>query len=104
MKNHELWFGTAYRRGGFCHAPPRPLRGTSPSPREVFDRATFPTPHNWHIIETNGNIQVTSRESVLAPSWMYEGTYSLETQDRTRALLLTSGLISADGQLRPLKT
>ena len=22
-------------------APPRPLRGTSPSPREVFDRATF---------------------------------------------------------------
>ena len=97
MKNHELWFGTAYRRGVFCHAPPRPLRGTSP-------RATFPTPHNRHIIETNGNIQVTSRESVLATSWMYEGTYSLETQDRTRALLLTSGLISADGQLRPLKT
>ena len=47
---------------------------------------------------------MTSRESVLAPSWMYEGTYSLETQDRTRALLLTSGLISADGQLRPSKT
>ena len=28
-------------RRGFCHAPPRPQRGTSPSPREVFDRATF---------------------------------------------------------------
>ena len=27
--------------GGLCHAPPRPQRGTSPSPREVFDRATF---------------------------------------------------------------
>ena len=74
-----------------------PLAGDKP-PRYI------PTPHNRHIIETNGNIQVTSRESVLAPSWMYEGTYSLETQDRTRALLLTSGLISADGQLRPLKT
>ena len=37
----ELWFGTANLRGGFCHAPPRPQRGTSPSPREVFDRATF---------------------------------------------------------------
>ncbi len=37
----ELWFGTANWRGGFCHAPPRPQRGTSPSPRVVFDRATF---------------------------------------------------------------
>ena len=37
----ELWFGIANWRGGFCHAPPRPQRGTSPSPREVFDRATF---------------------------------------------------------------
>ena len=37
----ELWLGTANWRGGFCHAPPRPQRGTSPSPREVFDRATF---------------------------------------------------------------
>ena len=37
----ELWFGTVNWRGGFCHAPPRPQRGTSPSPREVFDRATF---------------------------------------------------------------
>ena len=26
----ELWFGTAHWRGGFCHAPPRPQRGTSP--------------------------------------------------------------------------
>ena len=30
----ELWFGTANWRGGFCQAPPRPQRGTSP-------RATF---------------------------------------------------------------
>ena len=30
----ELWLGTANWHGGFCHAPPRPLRGTSP-------RATF---------------------------------------------------------------
>ena len=45
MKNHELWFGTANRHGGFCNAPPQPQRGTSPSPREVFDRATFPSPH-----------------------------------------------------------
>ena len=30
----ELWFGTANWHGGFCHAPPRPQRGTSP-------RATF---------------------------------------------------------------
>ena len=37
----ELSFGTANWHGGFCHAPPRPQRGTSPSPREVFDRATF---------------------------------------------------------------
>ena len=40
-EKRELWFGTANRHGGFCHAPPRPQRGTSPSPREVFDRATF---------------------------------------------------------------
>ena len=40
-KKTELWFGTANWRGGFCHTPPRPQRGTSPSPREVFDRATF---------------------------------------------------------------
>ena len=39
MKKHE-WLGTAYWRGGFCHAPPRPQRGTSP-------RATFPPPHPW---------------------------------------------------------
>ena len=30
----ELWLSTANWHGGFCHAPPRPLRGTSP-------RATF---------------------------------------------------------------
>ena len=31
------------RRGGFCRATPRPQRGSSPSPREVFDRATLTT-------------------------------------------------------------
>ena len=30
----ELWLGTADWHGGFCYAPPRPQRGTSP-------RATF---------------------------------------------------------------
>ncbi len=34
----ELWVGTANWDGGFCHAAPRPQRGTSP-------RATFPPPH-----------------------------------------------------------
>ena len=37
----ELWLGTANWHGGFCQAPPRPQRGTSPSPRVVFDRSTF---------------------------------------------------------------
>ena len=37
----EMWLGTANWRGGFSHAPRRPQRETSPSPREVFDRATF---------------------------------------------------------------
>ena len=37
----ELWLGTADWHGGFCYAPnPDPCGGTSPSPREVFDRAT----------------------------------------------------------------
>ena len=51
----ELWFGTANWRGGFCHAPTRPQRGTSPS-------ATIPspTPHNRNIIETNSSVQVTN--------------------------------------------
>ena len=35
----ELWFGRANLRGGFCHAPPRPQRGTSPASH--FDRTTF---------------------------------------------------------------
>ena len=37
LRRSELWLGTASRHGGFCHAPPRPQRGTSP-------RATFPSP------------------------------------------------------------
>ena len=36
-----LWLGTANSLGEFCHAPPPPQRGTSPSPRVVFDRTTF---------------------------------------------------------------
>ena len=40
----ELWLGTANWHRGFCHAPPPPQRGTSPSPRVVFDRTTFPIP------------------------------------------------------------
>ena len=43
----ELWLGAANWHRGFCHAPPPPQRGTSPSPREVFDRTTFPPPHSW---------------------------------------------------------
>ena len=38
----ELWHGTANWHGGFCHATPRPQRGTSP-------RATFPSPHPFWI-------------------------------------------------------
>ena len=44
MRRHEepeLWLGTSNRHGGFSRAPPRPQRGTSPSPRVVFDRATL---------------------------------------------------------------
>ena len=33
-ENPESWFGTVNWHCGFCHAPPRPQRGTSP-------RATF---------------------------------------------------------------
>ena len=35
----ELWFGTANWRGGFCHAPPRPQRGTSL--RATFSHSTI---------------------------------------------------------------
>ena len=37
----ESWVGSANWHGGFCHSPPRPQRGTSPSPRVVFDRTTL---------------------------------------------------------------
>ena len=40
-ENPELRFYTANSHGGFCHAHARPQRGTSPSPRVVFDRATL---------------------------------------------------------------
>ena len=38
-EKRELWFGTANWRGGFCHAPPRPQRGTSP--RATFSHSTI---------------------------------------------------------------
>ena len=40
----ELWSYTANSHGGFGHAQARPQRGSSPSPRVVFDRTTFPIP------------------------------------------------------------
>ena len=35
----ELWLSTANWHGGFRHAPPRPLRGTSP--RATFSHSAF---------------------------------------------------------------
>ncbi len=35
----ELWLGTANLHGRFCHAPPRPQRGTSP--RATFSHSAF---------------------------------------------------------------
>ena len=32
----ELWLGTADWHGGFCYAPPRPQRGTSPRATSLF--------------------------------------------------------------------
>ena len=43
-ENTELRFLAANQHGGLCHAQTRRQRGTSPSPREVFDRTTFPIP------------------------------------------------------------
>ena len=43
----ELWLGTGNWHRGFCHATPRPLRGTSP-------RATFPPPHPWTSVLYRG--------------------------------------------------
>ncbi len=40
-ENPELWLGPANWHGGFCDAPPRPQRGTSP-------RATFSHSANGH--------------------------------------------------------
>ena len=44
-----LWLGTENWRGEFCRAPHRPPRGTSPSPRVVFDRATFSVDYEMPI-------------------------------------------------------
>ena len=41
FENPELRFYAAESHGGFCHAQAQPQRGTSPSPRVVFDRATL---------------------------------------------------------------
>ena len=48
-ENPEFRFHTANSHWGFCHAQARPQRGTSPSPREVFDRTTFPHPYHFWI-------------------------------------------------------
>ena len=81
----ELWLGTANWHRGFCHAPPPPQRGTSPSPREVFDRTTFPSPRpsgfrlspEWRYgrsvgfrgtIEAKQHYFHTNRSSRLAPA------------------------------------
>ena len=48
-ENPELWLGTANWHGASCLASPPPQRGTSPSPRVVFDRTTFPHPHPFWI-------------------------------------------------------
>ena len=42
----ELWLGTTNWHGGFCDAPPRPQRGTSP-------RATFSPPR---LVESGGDL------------------------------------------------
>ena len=42
--------------GGFCRATPRPQRGTSPSPREVFDRGTLTT-----VVVADSSIDVLPR-------------------------------------------
>ncbi len=61
MKKRE-WLGTAYWRGGFCHAPPRPQRGTSP-------RATFPPPHPWTPVLYRG----TGVRQPGCPGWSRAG-------------------------------
>ena len=68
----ELWLGTANWHRGFCHTPPRPLRGTSPSPREVFDspcvafgRATFSYPAIGHQSTIRQFAPVESRHQGL---------------------------------------
>ncbi len=44
----ELWFGTVNWHGGFCHAPPRPQRGTSPRATyvSVDEVRGFPSPRD----------------------------------------------------------
>ena len=71
----ESWVGSANWHGGFCHSPPRPQRGTSPSPRVVFDRATFPIPapldsglrrnDEWGAGMTNGGAGKTRAGAVV---------------------------------------
>ena len=69
----ELWLSTANWHGGFRHAPPRPLRGTSPSPREVFDRATFSHSAFGHRSTIREVPPVESRHRGLL-----EGTFSYQ--------------------------
>ena len=60
--NPELRYFAASLRGRFCRTPPRPQRGTSPSPRVVFDRATFSSPHASGLRRRIGVRGVLSRE------------------------------------------
>ncbi len=73
----ELWLGIANGHGGFCHVPPRPQRGTSPSPREVFDRATF----SHSAIDHRSTIRhVSPVEGRHRASW--EGTFSYDCRSQ----------------------
>ena len=58
----ELCRGTSNRHGGFSRAPPRPQWGTSPSPRVVFDRATFSRCANDHRSRIRDVWPVESRD------------------------------------------
>ena len=59
----ELWLGTANWHDGFCHAPPRPLRGTSP-------RATF----SHSAIDHRSTVRrVSPAESGMEGDWSVDG-------------------------------
>ena len=56
----ELWLGTANWHGGFCHAPPRPQRGTSP--RATFSHSAIDLRSTiWHVSRWRAGIEVDGR-------------------------------------------